>query len=174
MCLLSYIKCDLFNKLIKNYSFDVTLCEPDICTIVIKKSLEICEHMKYIHAFDIYTHKPDYKIDCINDNKLSSLWEIDTRNEIIQSLVSIVNYFSLNFLKLIGIKIITYAETLEMSIKELVKYYNKQILLIEKALKLNKYYCDSYVELETEFATSLITSNDNINFNNFEIIIRYN
>jgi hypothetical protein len=70
-----------------------------------------------------------------------------------------------------NVKLITYSETLNMSFKELSKYYNKQVLKIEKALKNRKQYCDSFIEIEKAFVMSLITFDDKIYFDDFDIII---
>ena len=71
-----------------------------------------------------------------------------------------------------GVKLLTYSETLDMTFKELSKYYNKQILKIDKSLKARKQYCDSFIEIEKSFVMALISSDESLDFDDFEIIIK--
>lgn len=175
LCLLLYIKCDLFHKLANIYQLDLKSNETKILELIVKKLGSIHDDILYINAFDLYSYKHD-----INDNiddistgiDTQSTWEFETRNEIIRSLVLLVEHFTIEVLEKMNVKIIMYSDTLNMSFKELSKYYNKQVVKIDKALKNRKQYCDSFIEVEKSFVTALITFDDEIYFDDFDIVIK--
>lgn len=175
LCLLLYIKCDLFHKIANIYQFNLKSNETKILELVVKKLNLIHDDILYIEAFDLYSYKVNIgdNVDNISTEiNTRSTWEFETRNEIIRSLVLLVEHFTLEVLKNMNVKIITYADTFNMTFKELSKYYNKQLVKIDKALNLRKQYCDSFIEVEKSFITSLITFDDTIYFDDFDVVIK--
>lgn len=170
LCLLSYIKCDLFHKIANIYSLDLKLKEGKILELVVKKLNEIHNNIEYINAFDKYSYKTTMGSEVLSNTNMN-MWEFETRREIINSLILIVERFGIEDLKTMSVKIITYGDTLTMSFKELSKYYNKQIMHIKKSLKMRKQYCDSFIEIEKSFVMALITFDETIEFDDFDIVI---
>lgn len=175
LCLYSYIRCDLFHKLANIYGFDFDSTENEVFELIVEKLYAIKNDISYINAFRFFSYKKEFANELgvlSNNDKTKVLWEFEMRNEMIRSLVLIVEYFKLDALKSMNVKLIKYSETLDMSFKELSKYYNKQIILISKSLKTRKYYCDSFVELEQSFIDALLTNDDKIHFDDFEIVVK--
>lgn len=177
LCLLSYIKCDLFHKLANIYQFDLKSNETKTLELVVKKIYLIHDDILYVDAFDLYSYKTNIgdNIDNISTVINTQLtWEFETRTEIIRSLMLLVERFTIEVLKKMNVKIIMYKDTINMSFKELSKYYNKQVVKIDKALKLRKQYCDSFIEVEKSFITALISFDDTIYFDDFDIVVKSN
>lgn len=175
LCILLYIKCDLFHKLSKIYNFDFAINETKTLELVVTKLQVLHNNILYINAFDLYSYKKiNDNIDMLNNDlkKESNSWEYETRNEIIHSLVLLVKHFGLKELELMGVKLIKYSDTINMTFKELSKYYNKQIVKVENTLKLRKQFCESFIELEKAFVMALITFDHEIYFDDFEILIK--
>jgi hypothetical protein len=176
LCLLSYIKCDLFYKIIilfpHIFGDNVTPTDQNSLELVTKKNNKVHDDLFYIEAFDLYSYKLSKSEESVDNAKTTSnVWQFETRIEIINSLVLLVEYFTHDILKHMNVKLITYAETKEMTFKQLSKYYNKQVLVIKKSLKKCKQYCDSYIEVEKSFVMALLTCDDTIYFDDFDVVI---
>jgi len=175
LCLLSYIKCDLFYKLSNMFDFNQNVNETKILELIINQLNIINNDIMYIDSFDLYSYKKiNDNIDMIsNTEQKQTIWEYETRNVIIQSLVLLVEHFTLTELKKMGVKIIKYSDTFDMSFNELSKYYNKQLVKIYNCLQLRKQYCESFIEVEKSFIMALINFDDIIYFDDFDIIVKY-
>ena len=181
ICILAYIRCDIYYKINKFIKFDSCdeLHESNVLEIITKEHNELLKKYNYITAFKTYDR--DFKINDtdinanISENKTENtnnlLWEHDTRNEIINNLILIVEYYTINVLKTLDVECISYGDVCDMTFIRLSNYYKQQLEKIKKSLKKQKQYCSAYIEVEKSFIMTLLTDDNDIYFDDFDVVV---
>lgn len=188
MLLLTYIKfcfCEKMKNLFDNINFVFTV------DIVVDKIKILQNFSTYIDSFknisisimpisqvnikanSITENDNNNTITNTKNNKYVNIWYIETRLDILSRFNCLKEYFGLEQLNKFKIKNITYDEIYNMNFKKLAKYYNKTIARIKKEIKKSIQLCNIFLEIEEQFVLSMITSNSNLELNNFSLEIEF-
>lgn len=190
LTLLIYVKSELVSELLKFFS-DFSLFQNDnenqIEELCIKYVFDKFDQLKkeetFIDSFKIIQINSKQQIQKnnsfnfndlveinISKNNPESSWYFETRIDIFNRFTYLKNYFGIDKLKVYKIKEVTYGEIYEMTFKKLVKFHNKIILKIKKNIKKAIDLCNSFIQVEKTFISSLIklkNENSENNLNNF-------
>jgi len=201
MCMLMYIKSDLYCKIdyflntgIRHFS-DKKFCVSalpiptseetekqnniDALEKIIISLKKLKEHMVFINAFNVFPSK----LKCSDNDGLGKLeeckiinkepWYNETKIEMINRLQQIVKYFGSRIYKIFGIKKKSNQKIMELSYKKMCNYYNRTITKIKKGIKKYVQLCEVYLEIEKAYVTSMITSDPNMDLDDFDLIIEH-
>lgn len=171
VCMLAYIKCEMYNKISKFITFDNNE-EKKINDVITNEYSTLCNDYLYINTFDYYVNGQDVENENATVVKENiKTWENATKNIMIENLIYLVKYFSLEKLKLMGVKLITYEDATKMNFNEMSKYYNKQIVKINKNIGKKKEYCYIFIKMHETLLLTLNTFDNKIDFSDLKINI---
>jgi hypothetical protein len=92
----------------------------------------------------LYYQPPINNINIFNNKQKNNNYEVILRNEIINRMIELINYFSIEILSKFGVEKITLDYALKMNIVELCYYYNETVDIIKTQLLLLQDYCYIY------------------------------
>ena len=93
----------------------------------------------------LYYQPPiNVNVNIFNDKKKNNNYEVILRTEIINRMIELINYFTIEILSKFGVEKITVNYALKMNIVELCYYYNETIDIIKTQLLLLQDYCHIY------------------------------
>lgn len=172
MCLLTYVKSDLFNK-ICYFMNDNDDNKNSLEKIVINMK-QLKQHTIFINAFTTFPQKlkecEDGRSD-ESDTLNKDAWYEETRIEMYNRLQQLVAYFGLKIYKIFQIKKKSNNKLIQLSYKKICNYYNKIIYKIKKGIKKYIQLCEVYLEVEKTYVTSMITSDPNLDLDEFDLVI---
>lgn len=166
----------IVNKLSELQKYDSYMNSYKTLPQVIKplNELNISASTPYISDSD--SDRDDDQCETLTETKLPlkdmcAAWYLETRLEIINRFFYLREYFGLESLQKFKIKNATYEEICKMPYKKLCKLYNKIITKIKKELKKQLQLCEAYLEVEKQFIVSMLTSNTELDLDNFSLVI---
>jgi hypothetical protein len=106
----------------------------------------------------------------LTDQEIEILWINSNKYEIIDRLISLVEYIGLKLCYNLKINIITVDDALNMRYNELVVYYNLLVQTVANYIKKINGLIYIYIDIEEQYQYILEYSDDKINIKNFEYI----
>lgn len=172
MCLLTYVKSDLFNKIC--YFMKDNHDNENSSELIVMNMKRLKQHIMFINAFNTFPQKlkefDDGRID-ESGTATKDAWYEETKIEMYNRLQQLVAYFGLNIYKIFEIKKKSNDKVMELSYKKTCNYYNKIINKIKKGIKKYIQLCEVYLEVEKTYVTSMITSDPSLDLDEFDLVI---
>lgn len=166
--LLAFAKSEISNQILTHLQLtDHTISFELICFNLSKFK----KNKMYIDSHKLIPLTIRSVIDSKNEKKLlptEITWQFETRIEIINRLICLREYFKLEELQKFNIKNIMYDDVCKMSFKKLAKYYNKTIDKIKNYISKIIELCETFLDIEKTFVSSIMKSNNSNSKNELE------